>query len=57
MPHRDTLHILDNFSRREIYNLYKEYVGGAQEMVFSLHIHILQEHGKSNSTIFVFLRS
>ena len=31
MPHRDTLHILHNFSRREIYNLYNEYVGGAQE--------------------------
>ena len=31
MPQRDTLHILYNFSRREIYNLYEEYVGGAQE--------------------------
>ena len=31
MPHRDTLHILDKFARREIYNIYKEYVGGAQE--------------------------
>ena len=57
MPHRDTLHILGNFSRRENYNLYKEYVGDAQGNGISLHIHILQEHGKSNSTIFVFLRS
>ena len=31
MPHRDTLHILDKFARREIYKIYKEYVGGAQE--------------------------
>ena len=25
MPNRDIMHIRDNFSRREIYNLYKEY--------------------------------
>ena len=28
MPDRDTIHIPDNFSRREIYNLYKRYVEG-----------------------------
>ena len=30
MPNRDTIHIPDNFSRREIYNLYKEYVEGVE---------------------------
>jgi len=28
MPNKYTIHILDNFSRREIYNLYKEYAKG-----------------------------
>jgi len=31
MPNKDTIHIVDNFSRCEIYNLYREYVEGAQE--------------------------
>jgi hypothetical protein len=30
MPDRDTIHIPDNFSKREIYNLYKEYVEGVE---------------------------
>ena len=30
MPDRDTIHMLDNFSRREIYNLYKGYVEGVE---------------------------
>ena len=30
MPNRETIHIPDNFSRREIYNLYKEYAEGAE---------------------------
>jgi hypothetical protein len=30
MPDRDTIHIPDNFSRREIYNLYKGYVEGVE---------------------------
>ena len=30
MPYRDTIHIPDNFSRREIYNLYKGYVEGVE---------------------------
>ena len=30
MPNRETVHIPDNFSRREIYNLYKEYAKGAE---------------------------
>jgi hypothetical protein len=30
MQDRDTIHILDNFSRREIYNLYKKYVEGVE---------------------------
>ena len=28
MPNRETIHIPDNFTRQEIYNLYKEYVEG-----------------------------
>jgi hypothetical protein len=30
MTDRDTIHIQDNFSRREIYNLYKGYVEGVE---------------------------
>ena len=30
MPNRETIHIPDNFTWQEIYNLYKEYVQGAQ---------------------------
>jgi hypothetical protein len=30
MPDIDTIHILNNFSRREIYNLYKGYVEGVE---------------------------
>jgi hypothetical protein len=30
IPDRDTIHIPDNFSRREIYNLYKGYVEGVE---------------------------
>ena len=30
MPNRETIHIPDNFSRREIYNLYKEYAESAE---------------------------
>ena len=30
MPNRATIHIPDNFSRQEIYNLYKEYAEGAE---------------------------
>ena len=30
IPNRDTIHIPDNFSRREIYNLYKGYVEGVE---------------------------
>jgi hypothetical protein len=30
-PDRDTIHISNNFSRREIYNLYKEYAKGIEE--------------------------
>ena len=30
MPDRDTIHIPYNFSRREIYNLYKGYVEGVE---------------------------
>jgi hypothetical protein len=30
MPDRDIIHILDNFSRREIYNLYKGYAEGVE---------------------------
>ena len=30
MPNRDTIHIPDNFSRREIYNLYKGYAEGVE---------------------------
>jgi hypothetical protein len=30
MPDKDTIHIPDNFSRRKIYNLYKEYVEGVE---------------------------
>jgi hypothetical protein len=30
MPDRDTIHIPDNFSMREIYNLYKGYVEGVE---------------------------
>jgi len=30
MPNREIINIPDNFSRREIYNLYKEYAEGAE---------------------------
>jgi hypothetical protein len=30
MPDRDTIQIPDNFSKRKIYNLYKEYVEGVE---------------------------
>jgi hypothetical protein len=30
MPYRDILHIPDNFSRREIYNMYKGYAEGVE---------------------------
>ena len=30
MPNGETIHIPDNFSRREIYNLYKEYAESAE---------------------------
>lgn len=30
MPNKDTIHIPDNFSRWEIYNLYREYAKGAE---------------------------
>ena len=30
MPNRETIHIPDNFTRQEIYNLYKDYVQGGQ---------------------------
>jgi hypothetical protein len=30
MSDRDTIHIPDNFSRREIYNFHKEYVEGVE---------------------------
>jgi len=30
IPNRDTIHIPDNFSWREIYNLYKEYAEGVE---------------------------
>jgi hypothetical protein len=30
MPDKDTIHILDNFSRREIYNLYNGYAEGVE---------------------------
>ena len=30
MPNRDTINIPNNFSRQEIYNLYKEYAGGVE---------------------------
>jgi hypothetical protein len=56
MPDRDTIHILDNFSRREIYNLYKGYAKGVEEIVILLHMHILQGYGRNNSTMSIFLR-
>ena len=42
MPDRDTIHILDNLSRREICNLYKEYAEGVDGNVILLHTNILQ---------------
>ena len=57
MLDRDTIHIPDNFSRREIYNLYKGYAKMSKERIILLHMHILQEYGRNNSTMSVFLRS
>jgi hypothetical protein len=53
---KDTIHIPYNFSMREIYNLYKDMLKVLKEMVNFLHMHILQEYGRNNSTMYVFLR-
>jgi hypothetical protein len=37
--------------------LYKRYVEGVEGMVILIHMHILLEYGRNNSTMSVFLRS
>ena len=46
-----------NFQGDKFTNYTKNKLVVLKKMAFSLPIHILQEHGKRNSTIFVFLRS
>ena len=56
MPDRDTVHIRDNFTKQEIYNLYRGFVEGAKGNGNFTNMHILQEYGKNSSTMSTFLR-
>ena len=56
MPNRETIHIPDNLTRQEIYNLYKYYVQVVKEMTTSSEMHIPQEYGKRISTTLTFQR-
>jgi hypothetical protein len=57
MLDRDMIHILIISQGEKSTTYTKNMLKVLKEMVISLHMHILQEYGKNNSTMFVFLRS